>query len=129
MEIVAKTRDEPMLRAWARSGGELRRWAAAAATRNVPAKATGIIIDPQNKEIEYMSRIQRMAMDIAPQKCWCLPRGVQWNHDKLGTWRISYSISVENQKSMGIKFRMIIFCTIMGYVYAVWPTKYNSYQA
>jgi hypothetical protein len=25
MEIVAKTRDEPMLRAWARSGGELRR--------------------------------------------------------------------------------------------------------
>ena len=25
MEIVAKTRDEPMLQAWARSGGELRR--------------------------------------------------------------------------------------------------------
>ncbi len=34
MEIVAKTRDEQMLRAWARSGGELRRWATAAATRD-----------------------------------------------------------------------------------------------
>jgi hypothetical protein len=39
------------------------------------------------------------------------------------------AISVENQKSIGVKFRMIIFSTIMGSVYAAWPTKYNSYQA
>jgi hypothetical protein len=42
---------------------------------------------------------------------------------------MSYSISVENQKSIGAKFRMITFSTIMGSVYAAWPTKYNPYQA
>jgi hypothetical protein len=73
-----------------------------------------------------MPRIQRMAIDITPQKCWCLPRGVQWiQWNKLGTWHKSHSISVKNKKTIGVKFRMIIFSTIMGSVHVVWPIKYN----
>ncbi len=34
IEIVAKTRDKLMLQAWAKSSGELRLWAVAAATRD-----------------------------------------------------------------------------------------------
>jgi hypothetical protein len=35
---------------------------------------------------------------------------------QIETWRKSHSISVENQQTIGVKFRMIIFSTIMGSV-------------
>ncbi len=39
------------------------------------------------------------------------------------------AISVENKKTIVVRFRMIIFSTIMGSVHAAQPTKYNSKQA
>ncbi len=47
---------------------------------------------------------------------------------QIETWCKSHLISVENQQTIDVKFRMIIFSTIMGSVHAVWPTKYNSDQ-
>ncbi len=48
---------------------------------------------------------------------------------QIGTWSKSYLIAVENQQTIGVKFRMIIFSTIMGSVHATSPTKYDSDQA
>ncbi len=64
-----------------------------------------------------MLQIQRIAIDITPQRI-----------NKLGTWRKSHLNFVENHKTIFVKFRMIIFSTIMGSVNAVWPTKHISYQ-
>ncbi len=45
---------------------------------------------------------------------------------QIEAWRKSHSISVENQQTIGVQFRTIIFSTIMGPVHAEWPTKDNQ---